>query len=552
MSPRTTTGKWWKGNLVEPFTSRPGTGGPFRGRVRSSREIVPGVPSLSDEAIGWLAHLNRKVDFGGTWTIEDTPHESWDDRSFTPFGNFARYDLTWSQWSLALMAETTPAWREIYTKILGFSSDRYLEYWSLYEWLEHRGDDPMRDSYPPEWLAAFPPGQERNYNTAGWAGNGSGGYEYDPDPVRGAGQNLMYKGYLNLTLSLYSYVSGDDRYDRPFDVVYDSENSFRYDHRELNELIARQWRAFWPGIACEAGKIFPWCNALTGGAVRLFDVMHGTDLLSAFDNWKRYGRRHYFPVNEESGRVDALTGFYDPNHDFNLNKPHLQSAGLYAPLLWHSIGLDLPLAERMYEGMLHHFLREQPDGTAFLSPLPGMDIDANTATGLAAACALELGDRATYSALRGFIEANYEPTWDDEHGEFSFGFGLGENWPRGQYNAWLMPAFTGASPGRWHGLHSSPNTGKFHEPTLEGVDYPTVRVRQAYYDAGTRTLNVAITTADADSAGRPTALTVSQLIDQAHYQVLLDGEPVDVGRPRGGKIVVPTTVGAHTLLVRQY
>ncbi|MBS1870255.1 MAG: hypothetical protein JSS99_11390 [Actinobacteria bacterium] len=509
------------------------------------------MPALSDEAMGWLAYLHRKVGFGGTWSKDDVPHEAWDDRSFTPSGNFPRYDISWASWSLALMAETTPAWRETYTGILGYMAERYLEYWALYEWLEHRGDDPMRDRYPPEWASGLPPDLVGRYNISGWAGNGMGGYEYDPDPVRGGGQNLMYKGYLNLALSLYAYVSGDDRYDRPFDVVYDEDHVFRYDHRELNELIARQWREFWPGIACEAGKIFPWCNNLTGTAVRLFDTMHGTSLSYAYDNWKRYASRHYFQAGTETGPIESVTNYYDPGIDFHLNAPDLQGATIYAPVTWHGIGLDRPLFERMYEGMLRHFLREQPDGTAYLSPVPGMDVDANAATGLGAACALELGDRETYSALRGWIEASYEPTWDDEHGEFSFGFGLDERWPRGQYNGWVMPAFVLERPGQWQALHTHPNTAKFREPTLEGVDYPTVRVRQAFYDSAERVLNVAVTSADERALGRPTTLTISNLLDGAQYRLQLDGQVVDAGPPRDGRIVVATTVGAHTLVVQR-
>ncbi|WP_033291801.1 hypothetical protein [Amycolatopsis jejuensis] len=545
------TGPWWKGKVFDTFEPRPGSGGPFRGRVRSLSEVVPGVPALTDEAIGWLAHLHRKVGFGGTWAKTDVPHESWDDRSFTPSGNFARYDFSWNMWSLASMAQATPAWREVYGEVLGFMSDRYLEYWALYEWLEYQGDDPNRENYPPEWQAWIPPGLAGKYNMTGWAGNGSGGFEFDPDPVRGGGQNLMYKGYLDFALSLYGYVTGDDKYDRPFDVVYDEDHRFRYDHRELNELIARQWRESWPGIACEAGKIFPLCNLLTGTAVRLFDVMHGTTLLTPFHNWNRYARRHYHPVDADTGRITTTTSIYDPVVDVTMNEPGQQSAGIYASMAWHAIGLDRPTAERMYDGMIHQFFCEQKDGTAFLSPVAGMEIDSNAATGLGAACALELGDLETYSALRGWMENNYEPTWDDEHGEFSLGFGLSERWPRGQYNGWVMPAFTLSNPGDWRDLHVNPNTAKFLEPTLEGVDYPTVRVRQAYYTATNRTLNVSVTSADRHALGRPTSLTVSNLIDQATYQVLLDGKQVDGAAPRGGRIEVTTTVGPHTLIVRQ-
>ena len=46
-----------------PFASSGSS--PFK--VQSISDIVPGKPVLTDEAMGWLAYLNRRVDFGGTW-----------------------------------------------------------------------------------------------------------------------------------------------------------------------------------------------------------------------------------------------------------------------------------------------------------------------------------------------------------------------------------------------------------------------------------------------------------------------------------------------------
>ena len=110
------------------------------------RPLPPADPTveLSDEALGWLAHLHRKVSLGGTWHKEDKVGPQWDTTSFAPTMQYARYELTWLSWSMGLMAETTPAWREEYARILGFLGDRYLEYWSFWEWIEHRGNDPGR------------------------------------------------------------------------------------------------------------------------------------------------------------------------------------------------------------------------------------------------------------------------------------------------------------------------------------------------------------------------------------------------------------------------
>jgi hypothetical protein len=77
-----------------------------------------GVPVLSDEAAGWLAHLHRKVSLPGRWRKGEQVQEAWDTRSFRPTMAYPRYELTWLAWGIGLMAETTPAWRETYVRIL--------------------------------------------------------------------------------------------------------------------------------------------------------------------------------------------------------------------------------------------------------------------------------------------------------------------------------------------------------------------------------------------------------------------------------------------------
>ena len=62
----------------------------------------------------------------------------------------------------------------------------------------------------------------------------------------------------------------------------------------------------------------------------------------------------------------------------------------------------------------------------------------------------DLSDR-----LAAALEASYEPTWDTARGEFTWGMGLDEPYPRGQYNAFLAAAEAGG-PGRWEALSAAP------------------------------------------------------------------------------------------------
>lgn len=73
------------------------------------------------------------------------------------------------------------------------------------------------------------------------------------------------------------------------------------------------------------------------------------------------------------------------------------------------------------------------------------------------------------------IEASYEPTWDSETGEFTWGMGLNEPHPRGQYNAFLAAA-EAAGPGMWEALSAAPLAPC---PQVVGVDFPTMALDRA-------------------------------------------------------------------------
>ena len=68
------------------------------------------------------------------------------------------------------------------------------------------------------------------------------------------------------------------------------------------------------------------------------------------------------------------------------------------------------------------------------------------------------------------IEASYEPTWDTERNEFTWGLGLQEPHPRGQFNAFLAAAELGA-PGAWARLSAAPLPPC---PQVVDVDFPTM------------------------------------------------------------------------------
>ena len=78
------------------------------------------------------------------------------------------------------------------------------------------------------------------------------------------------------------------------------------------------------------------------------------------------------------------------------------------------------------------------------------------------------------------IDAQFEPTWDRDRGEFTWGLGLDEEHPRGQYNAFLATA-EAASPGAWARLSAAPLEAC---PQVVGVDFPNVALARALWVDG--------------------------------------------------------------------
>ena len=87
--------------------------GPVRGRIMT---IVTGV--LSDRDLGWLRYLHRKATTPDRLGPRRAPAPHWDDVSDPPMLCWHRFDLIDSTYAVALMADRTPAWREVYGRIL--------------------------------------------------------------------------------------------------------------------------------------------------------------------------------------------------------------------------------------------------------------------------------------------------------------------------------------------------------------------------------------------------------------------------------------------------
>ena len=115
-------------------------------------------------------------------------------------------------------------------------------------------------------------------------------------------------------------------------------------------------------------------------------------------------------------------------------------------------------------------------------------IRASRAYGASLLLAREWGLDEVEANLVVAIEESYEPTWDrDRPGEFTWGLGLDEDHPRGQFNAFLAAA-EAAGPGRWARLSAAPLE---RCPQVVDVEFPRVALRRADWVDGVLHLRLA-------------------------------------------------------------
>jgi hypothetical protein len=164
--------------------------------------------------------------------------------------------------------------------------------------------------------------------------------------------------------------------------------------------------------------------------------------------------------------------------------------------------------------------------------------------------AREWGMRDLAAALAGAADAQFEPTWDRERGEFTWGFGLGEEHPRGQFNA-AMAAAEVMSDGAWWRLFNVSPGGRFTDPTVRGVDFPDLVLRQATWDGEREQLVIATAARNAAVVGRPTRFTVANLGDSSRWS-LVDADATVVITVAGpAELEVETTIGRHAFALRR-
>ncbi len=259
--------------------------------------------------------------------------------------------------------------------------------------------------------------------------------------------------------------------------------------------------------------------------------MRGTGHHEAFERWWADTARSDYLGFQDGRPGDEVTFYYDPTIDRHLRLPAAWGA------LFPSYFLA-PQKPDEARALLAAALT-QSGLAATPTNLPGPQ-----RTPMIMHLAREWGMTELAGALVAAADARFEPTWDRARGEFTWGFGLAEEHPRGQFNA-AMAAAEAMSEGAWWRLFNVNPGDRFSEPTVCGVDFPDLALRQAWWDREAQRLTIATEPRNAAVAGQPTRFTITNLGDASRFTL---DDPVSAAHLRvsgPGQIELTTTIGAH-------
>ncbi len=470
---------------------------------------------INERCRGWLRFIWDKATTPDDWSSKGEPLAWWDRDSTAPMCTFPRFDLGETAYALPVYCDVTPAWREVYTRIADELVGRHTTFWAAIDWLTLIGDDPAPDRYPPEWLVFLPERLRGRYSPPGWTANGVTPWGLQPDPI-GADGNLFFRGFFNLLLSVYAYVSGDAKWQRPFAMTGYQDRRFEWTHGEIAEFIYLQWRDRPQGPHCENTKIWPFCVSGAGLGLQLYDKIHGKQYHVVYDDWVAFAKKHYMRLDRR-GRLEAFAFYYDPIEDEVCTFPNELTAYAALAIVPYLLPQNRSFGEFLYEQSMSALGWNDPK-----KPLVHLATDPRFLTG-GQLIAREVGDSVTEKRIREHAEREFEPrTFGSENDRFGWWFGLKEPYPRGQLSALHMLCELG-DPGAWSRVFNQPNLAKFDEPTVAGVDYPSLGVCEAWNDAESGDLRIATYAATPSKRGTGTTFRVTKLPDACAVRVRCDG-----------------------------
>jgi hypothetical protein len=508
-----------------------------------------GYPSLGEEELGMLHWMYRRA----LAPINDTSGFDSLRRPFAAFGADVRYDYTFSSHAVAMAAERTPAYREIYQYTIDSFIQRLIDKQSWWDWTE------------------------------GLSGNDGSVIPYSPDPIAPA--NIMYSGYFNTVLGLYELVTNDHRYDDDFTLAYNDTLRFTYNHTSITEAIYRQMRENrygCYGVPCETHSVFYICNMLGSSGLRLYDEAHETDYAEVVEDWLGWVGDNFIVPPRSAGLPIAFVhslyrwkdGIFIP---IPIPEANLLEAAYTSPF-------DASLAGDVYRYTKLLYGRYCLDGTAYFTQSvslanwlwkymgfgavefimniasrilertnaeSGYDVpfilvaDAEaTIAGLLAAKAV--GDLGMYDRVLAYIDRNYQPAWDNGTLHYGLYYSNGSGFNNGMANGLIMLARVMPANGLYGVWNGGIDERRFSEPALCGVDCDNVRVSTAFFDRDNSALILGL------DASQETSFTIANLDTDSDVVVIEDGGLKGIfTSDNKGEIRLSASEGRHSYAISQ-
>jgi hypothetical protein len=425
---------------------------------------MPDQPqSLSAEALGYLRYLH---------SVLTQPLGEWEGfyPSQSASMNFAlRYQIAFATYAVALLSTRTPAYRAPHVEAMRAAVEKMLHpaawsYWRV-----------------PE-TASTPVGHGHVAVLTGPHQSAAPGAP--SDPIRH--NNLQYSGHLSTMLGLYEAVSGDRRYDEPFDL-HDPESGarFTYTHTGVAGSIHAQMRENrFGGVCCEPGMAYVPCNNYAMASNALHDALHGTRMSKANAGWLQTVRRKMVLHGP------PMRGIFGASYVKDLH--------MAAPVAFNftdawGLAFMLPFERELARKLYRKFRRkiERTEEGAFVGSSTlseRMEIsDVAVNSGFGAILARGLGDGAVYNALRKGARNRFGAGWVEDR------YFL-KDAARSLHATSLFALAEAAEPGGdnftrlFTGAVEPFNTATPHISRLEDQG-SAVGVSRASYDPQTRTLH---------------------------------------------------------------
>ena len=202
---------------------------------------------VNDRCRKWLRYQYRKCTTEDDWSINGDPHEWWDRYTSTPMLNYPRFDCSESSYFFLLIADKTPAWREVYTTCLEGFTRRHCDFWGAVDWNTQFGEDPDWENYLSAWKGTIIPEPFfGNYNTPGWTANGiehPQGYNksvVQGDPLNANGM-LFFKGWLSLLMGIRERVGGDAKWTQFFQMTGVDGQKFAWNYDRMVQTLSKMF-----------------------------------------------------------------------------------------------------------------------------------------------------------------------------------------------------------------------------------------------------------------------------------------------------------------------